>query len=146
MLSVLTGGLTPVVKWNIRSHPHQYLFFNEIIGGIRGAFEKYETDYYGNSDRQAALWLNRFVEKQNLAKKLLVCSYSKPEQTQYYLNSKYILYNPEKRNTNACDVFIANLRWGVFPKGPVLHGFLVDGIPLVYIVLNDKRLKISLKK
>jgi hypothetical protein len=28
-------------------HPNQYIYFNELIGGMPGAFGKYDTEYYG---------------------------------------------------------------------------------------------------
>lgn len=34
-------------------HPHQYVFFNRFAGGLAEAQESYETDYYGNSHREA---------------------------------------------------------------------------------------------
>ena len=146
LLSFLLGGLAPVVKWYIHSHPHQYLYFNQTINGVRGAFGKYETDYYGNSERQATLWLNQYVKGQNLGQKLIVCAYSNPKQISYYLDSKYFLYSPERNMTSNCDVFIANLRWGFAPKGTILHAISIHKVPLVYIILNDKKLRIEQKK
>jgi hypothetical protein len=33
-------------------HPHQYIYFNELIGGLPGAYGNYDTDYYGNSYKE----------------------------------------------------------------------------------------------
>jgi hypothetical protein len=35
-------------------HPHEYVFFNRFVGGLRGADGRYSLDYYGNSHREAA--------------------------------------------------------------------------------------------
>lgn len=37
----------------VHMHPHQYLWFNQFIGGLPGAFLKYDTDYYGNTYKEA---------------------------------------------------------------------------------------------
>jgi hypothetical protein len=37
----------------VHVHPHQYLWFNQFIGGLPGAFLKYDTDYYGNTYKEA---------------------------------------------------------------------------------------------
>jgi hypothetical protein len=31
-----------------RLHPHEYLFFNELVGGLQGAAGRYDTDYWFN--------------------------------------------------------------------------------------------------
>jgi hypothetical protein len=37
----------------VHLHPHQYLGFNGFIGGLPGAFLRYDTDYYGNTYKEA---------------------------------------------------------------------------------------------
>jgi hypothetical protein len=39
-----------------RNHPNQAVYFNALVGGPRGAFGRYELDYWGNSVLQAARW------------------------------------------------------------------------------------------
>ncbi len=43
--------------WMLRNHPHLYVYFNSLTGGLNGAFGRYETDYWGNCLRPAAEWL-----------------------------------------------------------------------------------------
>lgn len=45
--------------WMIKNHPHQYVYFNEFVGGLKGAYGMYETDYYSNSCRMAGEWIAR---------------------------------------------------------------------------------------
>lgn len=39
-------------------HPYEYTYFNEISGGLRSAFRKYETEYWGSSFKESAVWIN----------------------------------------------------------------------------------------
>ena len=39
-------------------HPFQITYFNELVGGIKGAFGKYDLDYWGGSQKQAVIWVN----------------------------------------------------------------------------------------
>lgn len=39
-------------------HPYEYIYYNAFIGGERGAFRRFELDYWGISYREAAGWLN----------------------------------------------------------------------------------------
>ncbi len=41
------------VRDMIALHPNQYVYFNQIAGGLPGAFGRYDTDYYGNSYKEA---------------------------------------------------------------------------------------------
>ena len=52
------GLLEPAVfQW--RNHPNQAVYFNALAGGPRGAFGRYELDYWGNSLLQGAQWADR---------------------------------------------------------------------------------------
>lgn len=48
---VLAGGRQVYAMVDL--HPHQYVFFNELAGGLRGAFGRYSTDYYGEAYLEA---------------------------------------------------------------------------------------------
>lgn len=73
----LLGGLAiekvrwPAVQWTgiflmalpgilgiLKLHPYEYVYYNNIVGGVDGANRNYEMDYWGTSYREAALWLN----------------------------------------------------------------------------------------
>lgn len=41
----------------IRLYPYPYVYFNELIGGLPGAYGKYETDYWGASLKESTEWL-----------------------------------------------------------------------------------------
>ena len=42
----------------ISLHPYEYIYFNSLVGGVRGASGQYELDYWATSYREAALFLN----------------------------------------------------------------------------------------
>jgi hypothetical protein len=53
---VLVVGLVNVVVFNVRFHPNETVYFNELVGGPRGAFAKYDMDYWGNCVLEAVAW------------------------------------------------------------------------------------------
>ncbi len=59
-VQVLVIGLCvlPGIIGIVRLYPYEYSYYNSSIGGIHGAFRKFELDYWGTSYREAALWLN----------------------------------------------------------------------------------------
>lgn len=43
---------------NYASHPYQITYFNELVGGAKGAFGNYDLDYWGTSQKAAVKWIN----------------------------------------------------------------------------------------
>jgi hypothetical protein len=54
--ALLAAGLINVLAFHVRSHPNQTAYFNELVGGPRGAFGKYDQDYWGNCLLEAVAW------------------------------------------------------------------------------------------
>ena len=53
-LALGIGLLAARVLWQlVQLHPHQYVYFNRFVGGLAGASDRYDTDYYGNTYREA---------------------------------------------------------------------------------------------
>ena len=49
-------ALHPIIH-SIKNNPFQYIYFNELTGGVDNMVGKYENDYYYHSSRQAYNWL-----------------------------------------------------------------------------------------
>jgi hypothetical protein len=54
--ALLIAGLVTVLVFNARFHPNQTVYFNELVGGPRGAFARFDMDYWGNCVLQAVSW------------------------------------------------------------------------------------------
>jgi hypothetical protein len=52
-------GLLEPALFQWRNHPNQAVYFNVLAGGPRGAFGRYELDYWGNSLLQGAQWADQ---------------------------------------------------------------------------------------
>jgi tetratricopeptide (TPR) repeat protein len=48
--------------WMVQNHPMEALYFSPVVGGNKGAFQRYEMDYWGFSIKPAADWLADNVE------------------------------------------------------------------------------------
>lgn len=51
-------GYWNILLVNVRLHPYQIVFFNALTGGIKGAYDKFDLDYWGSSLKEAAEWIN----------------------------------------------------------------------------------------
>lgn len=47
----------------IKNHPYEYVYFNELVGGVNGAYKNYEMDYYFHGLREATEWTVDDIKK-----------------------------------------------------------------------------------
>lgn len=146
VLVVLAGAFGKPLFWIIKNHPNQYVYFNELVGGINGAYGNYETDYYSNSCRAAAEW----IAQQEPNRKVLVAINNEPLTASYYahrINPKleffwvreYEEYKPR------WDYLILTSRTysknellgGAFPPKGTVHVIKADDVPLCVVVKRE---------
>ena len=48
----------PGIIDGLRLHPYEYIYYNRLVGGVQGAFRRFELDYWGTSYREAAAYLD----------------------------------------------------------------------------------------
>jgi hypothetical protein len=46
--------------WMLRNPIYAGLYFNPLVGGLKGAYLNYESDYWGSCMRESAEWLGRY--------------------------------------------------------------------------------------
>ena len=51
-------AFAPILLNMIELHPYEYVYFNLAFGGLKNAHNRYETDYWGLSMREAMEWIN----------------------------------------------------------------------------------------
>lgn len=151
---VILGGLMFLpVKHIAKNHPHEYVYYNELAGGVEKSYGFYEMDYYFHSMRAASLWLNDYIKKEhpNPPKKVVVVS-NNMGITQYYFRHDttnvavgYIRYYD--RGTIDWDYCIVvnsyidaiQLQTGIWPPKNTIHTIDVDGKPVCAILKRDDR-------
>jgi hypothetical protein len=63
-IALLIGGLFGPVSHAIRNHPYEYVYYNEFVGGTRGAFKRYELDYWGTCLKESVRWVSLQSQKE----------------------------------------------------------------------------------
>ena len=132
--------------WEIKNHPNQYVYFNEFVGGINGAYGNYETDYYSNSCRAAAEW----IAQQEPNKKVLIGINNEPLTASYYghrinPNLDFFWVREYEEFKPRWDYLILTSRTysknellnGSFPPKGTVHVIKADDIPLCVIVKRE---------
>ncbi|MEK9143901.1 MAG: glycosyltransferase family 39 protein [Patescibacteria group bacterium] len=121
-------------------HPFQIAYYNELVGGTRGAFGNYDLDYWGSSQKKAVEWLNTNAEK-NASVFIVMAGnvggmYLRPDllthlNTQSYETSDYVIVL-NRQSFFYRFFFVFDY---ILTHKPV-HTVSVNGAPLVWIFDN----------
>lgn len=140
-------------RFMFANHPNEYVYFNELAGGIKGAYGNYETDYYFNSLKSGFDWLleNKLKNAKPSAghDSILVAS-NAPEMMKQYINMssvpvKFVYVRYYQRGESDWDygIFMSRfldkeqLQNGYFPGDNPIHEVTADGVPLTTVLEND---------
>jgi hypothetical protein len=143
---LLVAGLLPPVLWSVRNHPLENVYFNELVGGLRGAYGHYETDFYGESVEIASRKLLKQEAFRRPLKDSVYVVNNVPTQINHYLKAHDPLISVRHIAYEHRDQF--NWQYGVFatrsldnllersdwPPVNMIDSVVVDGIILSAIV------------
>ena len=84
-----------------RLHPDEYVYFNQLVGGLKGAYGRYDTDYWGNSYREAVLDLSDYLRiakasDRNRRYKIYLKYIDRACVTYYFPSNFLLTYNPKR--------------------------------------------------
>jgi hypothetical protein len=134
---VLVAALLPQTYALVRLHPHQYVYFNSLVGGVKGAQGRYELDYWGNSYKEAveklADWLTEGDRLQG--GKVRVKVWGPVFSAAHYFPENFAL----AREGEEADFLITFTRWGFHEVAPGQRIAAVDRMGAVLSVVHDLR-------
>src|SRR3990172_4698710 len=61
-LAILGFLALPTVVDMVVLHPYEHVYFNRAFGGLKGAYGRFDTDYWGLSMREGMEWINTNAE------------------------------------------------------------------------------------
>lgn len=133
-------GIGVLGTWHLSTmHPNEYVYFNSLVGGTRGAEGRFELDYWGNSVLEAVKQLESFIELENgghppdRTYTLVVCGNALAAR--YELPPWLKLVNGIEPLWREADFFIAFTQDRICPT-------LLDGHPILEVTANDVPLSI----
>jgi tetratricopeptide (TPR) repeat protein len=140
------------LRFTLVNHPFEYIYYNELIGGVDKAYGKYETDYYYHSIREGCNWLRKEIEPRlKRGEKIKVASNFSLSVLYYLRDLKdqvtvvYIRYY-DKGDVDWDYAIVANsymnpfqLKSGKFPPKHTIHTINVDQIPVCAIIQRTSK-------
>jgi hypothetical protein len=149
------------LKFMITNHPYYYLYYNQLVGGLKGAYANYETDYYYVSQTEASEWLINYLKERKVTTPVKVkatFSVNWLFRNHPEIETSYFRY--EERSQSDWDYSIVvnryitpyQLKNNFWPPGNAIHIIYADSVPVCavlerrskddyngYIALNEGR-------
>jgi tetratricopeptide (TPR) repeat protein len=137
------------LRFIIKNHPLEYIYYNDISGGVKKAYGNYEMDYFYHSLRPGSDWLiKNIIDKANVpaGKKIIVATNHGKIMEYYFRNYTdkvkvvYIRYY-ERGNSDWDYAILANsyvnpfqLKNNIWPPANTIHTIDVDNKPVCAIL------------
>jgi tetratricopeptide (TPR) repeat protein len=138
--------------WMIRNHPNQLVYFNEMVGGVAGAYGNYELDYLSFSGREATGWLTDHLAGTN--EKYVVASNIETQTLDYYArkstdNLEFVWVKPIAYGIVDWDYMILTNRSmsktqienNQYPPKGSIYTIQVDDVPICAVVKKENNFK-----
>ncbi len=145
---ILMATLLEPASWMVRFHPHEYIYFNPLVGGLRGAYGRYETDYWGNSLKMASEWLSGHYKRSGIQRPIRIKADGELISSGYYLTRDLgPAYVPSLENEPEWDFWLSlsrgidplYLRNKDWPPLATIHKVEADGVTLCAVIENPGR-------
>jgi len=119
-----------VIVAQIKLFPYQYLYYNELVGGLKGASRYFETDYWNASFREGILWLEKNVTNDKKKRKIYTCGTSL-SVFYYFTDNLEWVANYDQADFAIC--YTGSAEYKKIP-GKIIHTVQRDSVPLNYVI------------
>jgi hypothetical protein len=129
--TVALGSAALTARDMVQLHPYESVYFNRIIGGLKGAAGRFETDYWGQSYRAAMEWVVA-----NIPGPVRVANCSNSLLSSYFIPPQAATQVTEVEPDQYPDIVLATTRWDCHKTsgGRVIHTIDRQGVPLAYVL------------
>jgi tetratricopeptide (TPR) repeat protein len=131
------------VRFMIKNHPYEYLYYNELTGGVKGAYGNYELDYYYTSQTEASEWLIRYLQENKVTGPVKIsATYSVDWQFRNQPGIEISWMRFEERSMKDWDYAIIvnryippyQLKNNIWPPDDALKIIYADSVPVCAII------------
>jgi tetratricopeptide (TPR) repeat protein len=131
------------VTFMIKNPQFYYIYYNQLAGGLKGAYGNYETDYYYVSQTVASEWLINYLKNEKIAGKVKVkATYSVEWQFRDHPEIETSYFRYEERSLSDWDYAIVTNRYispyklknKLWPPSDALHIVYADSVPVCAVI------------
>ncbi|MFH0843258.1 MAG: tetratricopeptide repeat protein [Bacteroidota bacterium] len=145
-VTVLILSFHPV-RFMIVNFPYSYIYYNQLVGGVKGAHGNYETDYYYTARTEASEWLINHLSEKKIDSALAAATYSVAWQFRDLPGIRTSSVRNEERSMNDWDYAIITNRYITpfmlknekWPPDDAMHIVYADSVPLCAVLERKTR-------
>jgi len=136
------------VSYMLKNRSLIYIYYNQFVGGLKGAYSNYETDYYYVGQTEASDWLIDYLGKNLPGKNVKVkATYSVTWQFRKHPEIETSYFRFEERSMADWDYAIITnryiplfqLRNNMWPPKNAIHTIYADGVPVCTILKRETK-------
>lgn len=138
----------PVVHM-VKNHPNDYVYFNELVGGLKHSYGDYETDYYYNSLKNSSDWFKKNILKDKNEKITIATNhlgilrhYFRHYPNVSIIYSRYYeKYSKDWDYAIFANVYINRfqLKNRLFPPKGTIYSCDVNGLPMAAVIKRQSK-------
>ncbi len=139
-------------RFMLRNHPYYYLYYNQLVGGLNGAYGKYEADYYYHTIRGGSEWLEKYVatnthnDTVKIATNFSVNWYFRNQPT---IETFYCQY--DERSQRDWDYMVVvnsyipvnRIKDNTWPPKNAIHVIYADEVPVCAVLKRETKLDLQ---
>jgi tetratricopeptide (TPR) repeat protein len=133
------------IEFMFQNFMYSYLYYNQLEGGLKGAYGNYETDYYYIGQTEASGWLIKYLAENKNDTALVSATFSVNWQFRDLHGIRTSYFRNEERSMSDWDYAIINNRYitpfmlknNKWPPGGTIHTIFADRVPIC-VVLERK--------
>jgi tetratricopeptide (TPR) repeat protein len=131
------------LKFMILNPEYSYIYYNQLVGGLKGAYGRYETDYYFVSLKKASEWLIKYLDEKKINTPVKVrANFSVKWFFRNHAEIKNDYFRNEERSLYDWDYAIITNRYispyqlinGTWPPKNAIKVIYADGVPVCAIL------------
>jgi len=127
--------IIPGITNTINLHPYQYIYYNSFVGGVKGSFRRFESDYWATSFQEAVVFLNEHAGENSLIAVWETYDLTN-RKAREDLSVISIQANADYLD-KVCDFAILQTRWDMdilfYPDAPIIFQVEKEGAVLAVI-------------
>jgi tetratricopeptide (TPR) repeat protein len=136
------------VRFMAANHRYSYIYYNQLAGGLRGAYGNYETDYYYVSQTEASKWLLDYLkDKKGTDVVKIKATYSVNWLFRNYSEAETGYFRYEERSMEDWDYAIVvnryispfQLKNKIWPPDNAIHIVYADKVPLCAVLKRKSK-------